>query len=180
MVKKIVNIFAYLMKERFFQHILFWSLSFLILINIFKVSAEIKQIDLIYTAIFHLPILLIVYFNLRFLFPFFLENRKYFWYGISVLILVTAGAGFYIILFNSWIDFIFSSYYFIAYYGFFDISLYLIIYIFLTSLFRLARGWFRLQEIENEKTVAELKALKSQKWRRLFFFRLWETVLNMG
>jgi len=162
MVTKTVNIFSRLLKNRILQHVLFWSLSFLILINILKVSAEIKQIDLIYTAIFHLPILLIVYLNLRFLFPLLLETRKYFRYGLSVLILIAGGAGFYIILFDSWIDYIFSSYYFIAYYGFFDISLYFLIYIFLTSLFRLARGWFRLQEIEKEKTVAELKALKSQ------------------
>lgn len=137
-------------------------MSFLILTVIFKVSAEIKQIDLIYTAIFHVPILLIVYLNLRFFFPVFLEKGRYFLYGISVLVLIALGAGFYIILFDSWIDYIFSGYYFIAYYGFFDISLYFIIYIFVTSLLRLARGWFYLQEIEKEKTLAELKALKSQ------------------
>lgn len=162
MVNGITNIMKWLSKSRIFQHILFWCLSFLILLNIFRVSAEIKQIDLIYTAIFHLPVLLIVYLNLRFLFPLFLETQRYLWYGLSVLVLISTGAGFYTILFDSWIDYIFSSYYFIAYYGFFDISLYLLIYIFLTSLFRLARGWFRLQEIEKEKTVAELKALKSQ------------------
>lgn len=162
MVTGITNIMKWLSKNRIFQHILFWCLSFLILLNIFRVSAEIKQIDLIYTAIFHLPVLLIVYLNLRFLFPLFLETRRYLWYGLSVLVLISTGAGFYTILFDSWIDYIFSSYYFIAYYGFFDISLYLLIYISLTSLFRLARGWFRLQEIEKEKTVAELKALKSQ------------------
>jgi two-component system LytT family sensor kinase len=162
MVKGLVDTFKRLSKNRIFQHILFWSMSFLILTNIFKVSAEIKRIDLIYTAIFHVPIFLIVYLNLRLLFPVFLEKGKYFLYGISVLALTALGAGFYIILFDSWIDYIFSGYYFIAYYGFFDISLYFVIYIFVTSLLRLARGWFHLQEIEKEKTVAELKALKSQ------------------
>ena len=162
MVKGFVNTFKRLSKNRIFQHVLFWSMSFLILTNIFKVSAEIKRIDLIYTAIFHVPILLIVYLNLRFLFPLFLEKGKYFFYGISVLVLIALGAGFYIILFDSWIDYIFSGYYFIAYYGFLDISLYFVIYLFVTSLLRLARGWFHLQEIEKEKTVAELKALKSQ------------------
>ncbi len=151
-----------LLKNRVIQHILFWCLSFLILTNVLKVSVEIKQIDLIYTAIFHVPIVLIVYSNLRFLFPVFLEKRKYFLYAISVLVLIALGSGFYIVLFDNWIDFIFSGYYFIAYYGFFDISLYFVIYLFLTSLLRLARGWFQLQEIEKEKTVAELKALKSQ------------------
>jgi two-component system, LytTR family, sensor kinase len=162
MVKGFVNTFKRLSKNRIFQHVLFWSMSFLILTNIFKVSAEIKRIDLIYTAIFHVPIFLIVYLNLRLLFPVFLEKGKYFLYGISVLALIALGAGFYIILFDSWIDYIFSGYYFIAYYGFLDISLYFVIYIFVTSLLRLARGWFHLQEIEKEKTTAELKALKSQ------------------
>jgi len=162
MVKGLVDTFKRLSKNRIFQHVLFWSMSFLILTNIFKVSAEIKRIDLIYTAIFHVPILLIVYLNLRFLFPLFLETRRYLLYGLSVLILISAGAGFYIILFDSWIDYIFSGYYFIAYYGFLDISLFLVIYLFVTSLLRLARGWFHLQEIEKEKTLAELKALKSQ------------------
>lgn len=162
MVKGFVNVFKRLSQNRIFQHILFWSLSFLILTNIFKVSAEIKQIDLIYTAIFHVPVFLIVYLNLQLLFPVFLEKGKYFLYGIFVLALIALGSGFYIILFDNWIDYIFSGYYFIAYYGFFDISLYFAIYIFVTSLLRLARGWFHLQEIEKEKTVAELKALKSQ------------------
>ncbi len=162
MIKSSVNALKRLSKNRIFQHILFWCLSFLILTNIFKVSVEIKRIDLIYTAIFHVPVFLIVYLNLRFLFPVFLEKGKYILYGIFVLALISLGAGFYIILFDSWIDYIFSGYYFIAYYGFFDISLYFVIYIFVTSLLRLARGWFHLQEIEKEKTVAELKALKSQ------------------
>jgi two-component system, LytTR family, sensor kinase len=162
MEKGFIKAFKGLSKNRIFQHILFWCLSFLILTNILKVSVEIKQIDLIYTTIFHVPILLIVYLNLRILFPVFLEKGKYVLYSIFVLLLIALGAGFYIILFDSWIDYIFSGYYFIAYYGFFDISLYFVIYIFVTSLLRLARGWFQLQEIEKEKTLAELKALKSQ------------------
>jgi len=162
MVKRSLNFFKRISKNRILQHILFWCLSFLILTNLLKVSVEIRQIDLIYTAIFHVPILLIVYLNLKLVFPVFLEKRKYFLYSISVLALIAFGAGFYIILFGSWIDYIFSGYYFIAYYGFFDISLYFVIYIFVTSLLRLARGWFQLQEIEKEKTLAELKALKSQ------------------
>lgn len=162
MVRKLITIFRHLSKDRILQHVLFWCLSFLILINILKVSAEIKRIDLIYTAIFHVPVFLIVYLNLQVLFPLFIQRNKYFYHAISILILTAIGSGFYIILFDSWIDYIFSGYYFIAYYSFWDISLYFIIYIFLTSLFRLARGWFRLQEIEKEKTLAELKALKSQ------------------
>ncbi|MEN8116584.1 MAG: histidine kinase [Bacteroidota bacterium] len=155
-------VFTRLVKDRTLQHVLFWCLSFIILMNILKVSAEVKQIDLVYTAIFHIPIVSIVYLNLRVLFPLLWQRERYFLYGITVLLLVALGSGFYIMLFDSWIDFVFRGYYFIAYYSFWDISLYFIIYLFITSLFRLARGWFRLQEIEKEKTLSELKALKSQ------------------
>jgi sensor histidine kinase YesM len=130
--------------------------------NILKVSAEVKQIDLIYTAVFHVPIVLVVYLNLQLIFPLFWEQKRYFYYSLAVLLLIVLGSGFYLLLFDSWVDHIFTGYYFIAYYSFWDISLYFVIYLFATSLLRLARGWFRVQELENEKTIAELKALKSQ------------------
>ena len=68
--------------------------------NVLKVSAEIKRIDLIYTLIFHIPIVFIVYLNLNVLFPVLLEKGKYFLYGIFVLIAIAVGSGFYIILFD--------------------------------------------------------------------------------
>ncbi|MFV0593720.1 MAG: sensor histidine kinase [Draconibacterium sp.] len=154
--------FSQLIRNRIFQHLLFWCLSFLILTNVLKVSAEIKTIDLIYAAIFHIPIVTVVYINLRLLFPFFLERGRYILYALLIVLLVALGSGFYLMLFNKWIDYLFEGYYFIAFYGFWDISLYFIVYLFATSLLRLARGWFRLQEIETERNKAELKALRSQ------------------
>lgn len=81
MVRKIQSVSRQLAKSRVFQHILFWCLSFLVLLNILKVSSEVKQIDLIYTAIFHIPVVLIVYLNLKVLFPRFLKKGKYAIYG---------------------------------------------------------------------------------------------------
>lgn len=144
------------------QHILFWCLSFLVLVNILKVSAEVALIDVIYTGIFHVPILLVTYLNLSVFVKLFLEREKYFYYGISVIILVAAGALFYLYLFEEWIDLILEGYYFIAYYNFWDISLYLSVFLVLTTLVRLARSWFHLAEAEKEKSLVELKSLKSQ------------------
>ncbi|MCY1723290.1 histidine kinase [Prolixibacteraceae bacterium Z1-6] len=158
----IKHILAGLVKDRILQHVLFWCLSFLILLNVLKVSAEVKRIDLVYTAVFHLPIVLVVYFNLQLLFPLAWYRGHYFAYGTAVVALAAFGSGFYLLLFDRLIDHVFTGYYFIAYYSFWDISLYFAIYLFLSSLLHLARGWFRVQELENEKTMAELKALKSQ------------------
>ncbi len=162
MIGRLKIVFIRLVANRIFQHLLFWCVSFLILTNIFKVSAEIEKIDLIYTAIFHLPIVLIVYINLNVLFPLLLERGRYFLYAVLVLTTIALGAAFYLFLFNILVDLVFTGYYFIAYYSFWDISLFFVIYILATGLFRLARGYFRLQEIEKEKTLSELKALKSQ------------------
>jgi two-component system, LytTR family, sensor kinase len=161
-VNKLKSIILKIIGNRVFQHILFWCLSFLVLLNILKVSAEIQKIDLIYTGIFHLPVFLIVYLNLQLLFPFFLEKGKYFLYFIFISATIAAGAGFYTVLFNNLIDLVLPGYYFIAYYSFWDISLYYLVYIFSTSLLHLARGWFKLQEIEKAKIQSELKALHSQ------------------
>ncbi|RIJ46556.1 hypothetical protein D1614_17955 [Maribellus luteus] len=154
--------FNQLIRNRFLQHLFFWCLSFLVLMNVLKVSAEVKTIDLIYAAIFHIPIVAVVYVNLRLLFPFFLEKGKYLLYSLLILSLIALGSGFYLVLFNKWVDYFFEGYYFIAFYGFWDISLYFAVYLVATSLLRLARGWFRLQEIESERNKAELKALRSQ------------------
>ena len=162
MMLKLKTVLAHLINNKVLQHLLFWLLSFLILLNVLKVSADIHRIDVIYTAVFHVPILLIVYINLQVLFPVFLEKGRYFLYTISVLVLIALGSGFYIMLFSHWIDYIFTGYYFIAYYSFWDISLFFIVYVAATSLLHLARGWFRLQEIEREKTITELKVLRSQ------------------
>ena len=162
MMQKLKIVLSRLIKNRVLQHLLFWLLSFLILLNILRVSADIHQIDVIYTAVFHVPIILIVYINLQILFPLFLEKGRYFLYSVAVLTTVAFGSGFYIVLFDRWIDHIFTGYYFIAYYSFWDMSLFFAVYVAATSLLHLARGWFLLQEMEQEKTLAELKALRSQ------------------
>ena len=162
MINQLKFFIGKIVQNRILQHVLFWLLSYLVLLNILKVSADIQQIDLVYTLFFHIPIVLMVYLNTCILFPLFLEKAKYLLYGILVVGGIAAGAVFYIYLFDSWIDHIFTGYYFIAYYGFWDISLYLAVYVTGTSLIKLARSWFHLQEVQQEKTLAELKALKSQ------------------
>ena len=162
MIGKIVDIIDKLARNRILQHSVFWSLSFLVLLNILKVSAEIQPIDFIYSIFFHVPIVVAVYINLLFLIPLFLEKRRFVIYGVCIALIIAMGWLFYNFLFGHWIDYIFPGYYFIAYYNFWDISLYLAIYITTTSLLKLARGWFKVQAIQKEKTLTELKALKSQ------------------
>lgn len=151
-----------IVRNRLLQHILFWTLSFLVLINILKVSASLQFIDAIYTLIFMVCIAPTVYVNLLFLIPAFMAKRKFVIYGLLLALAIVAGIGFYFLMFNVLIDYILPGYYFIAYYDFFDILLFLSVFLLLTTLLKLARAWFKLQKIENETTQINLDALKAQ------------------
>lgn len=151
-----------LLHNRVLQHLILWAFSFLILINILRVSAELKPVDIVYTLVFHIPIIMAVYINLMVLIPRYLAQQKYLHYMGFVSLSVLAGAEFYIYLFDKWIDFIFPGFYFIAYYGFWDITLYLIVFLLLSSLIKLARAWFIVKNLEQENTENKLKALRSQ------------------
>jgi len=162
MINRLKNTLTRQIAAHWLQHLAFWSLSFLILLNVLKVSSQIRQIDLIYALIFHIPILLVVYFNHSVLFPHLLAKNRFVVYLLAVLLTMVTGAEFYLLLFEHWIDYLFPGYYFIAYYTFWDISLFFAVYLVLTTLVKLARGWFRLNQMEQEKTSNELKALRSQ------------------
>lgn len=162
MINRLKDTLTRQMAVHWIQHLAFWSLSFLILVNVLKVSSQIQQIDLVYSLIFHIPVLLVVYFNHSVLFPHLLARNRFVLYVLAVLLTMAVGAEFYLLLFGRWVDYLFPGYYFIAYYTFWDISLFFAVYLVLTTLVKLARGWFRVNQLEQEKTSNELKALRSQ------------------
>ena len=163
------NLFLGLSRSRFLQHLLFWMISFRVLLEIFANSSEIQKIDFIYTLIFLLTLSVAVYINLYILIPEFFSNRKYFLYVLSVTGLLLLGSLFNQLTFNRLIDFIFPSYFFISYYSFTDILKFFLVFLIITSLLKLSKSWFilnetrqMLKEAEKEKVIAELKSLKSQ------------------
>ena len=158
-----------ILQNRFLQHFLFWGISFFVLANLFANSGNIQKIDYIYTAIFHLPILIGVYLNILFFVPRFLEKKKYLYYAIWVIITITCCTQFNIFLFDKLINYILPGYYFISYYEFFDILKFVIIYFAVSSLLKFSKSWFllsdtnrRLSQLQKEKIETELKALKGQ------------------
>jgi hypothetical protein len=158
-----------ILQNRFLQHFLFWSISFFVLANLFASSGNIQKIDYIYTVIFHLPILIGVYINIIFFVPRFLEEKKYLYYLIWVIITIACCTQFNIFFFDKLINYILPGYYFISYYGFFDILKFVVIYFAVSSLLKFSKSWFllsdtnrRLSQLQKEKIETELKALKGQ------------------
>jgi sensor histidine kinase YesM len=154
---------------RILQHLVFWALSFVILLYFFNTSNKIEKIDIIYTAIFHVSLILGVYLNLVLLIPFLLKESRYLLYLICLAALIAGTAGLNMLTFDKLVDYVLPGYYFISYYEYNDILIFVIVYVGLTTLLKLSKGWFLLMEAdrkliraEKEKISNELIALRSQ------------------
>lgn len=166
MIQRIVQ---WLLRNRVLQHILFWSLSFYILVRFFSYEATISRADLVYTLLFHISLLAAVYINLLWLIPIFLKQGKYLLYIIFFILTLLIGIWFNQFTFIYLTDRVFPGYYFISYYEWKDIAQFMLIYLSSTTLLKLSKAWFwvneaehRLEQLQSEKLDAELRALKSQ------------------
>jgi len=164
-----INNGRWILKMGWIFHLLFWGLSFYILLRIFQLSSEIYPIDYIYTLFFHVSLVAGVYLNLKLLIPWLLRRKKYGWYLLLFVVLLFMVSEFHVFLFETLIDRIFPDYYFISYYDFVDILKFHLIYLTLSTLLKLSQEWFslldakrNLSEAEKEKTQNELLALRSQ------------------
>lgn len=146
-------------------HVLLWAISFFLLYKLFTVDYDSGVADLIYTALFHLPLFLAVYGNLLLVRTFF-SHRKYILYAFSCIILGFISVSFHFLLFKSLVPLFLKNYYFIAYYSFWQIAQFVSAYIFLSLLFHLSVEWFRLKEkeyiLQRENHLVQLTNLKSQ------------------
>jgi sensor histidine kinase YesM len=155
-------------QNKILQHILFWCLSYYYLLHFFS-AEDIKRIDLIYTAVFHFPLMIGVYFNLYLLIPWLLSKKQYIAYAVLLATTIVLTALLNIFIFDKAIDYFFPGYFFISYYEFADIIQFSFVYIGLTTLIKLSRAWFKLLESQNhlirvqkEKKDAELLFLRTQ------------------
>lgn len=161
----------YLKNNRWLQHLLFWAFSFYVLNRLFakEYGDELLKVNLIYTALFHLSLLLVVYLNLLVFIPRFLSKGKYLLYAIFIVGGILLGIYFNFFTFDYLSNKLFSDYYFISYFQFKDIAQFMVVYIVITTLLKFSKSWFQLTEnqrfidqLEREKSNAELNALKLQ------------------
>lgn len=136
-------------RKTWWQHLLFWGVALVILLNIFKTSSSFERIDLIYTLIFLVPLVAIVYLNLYLFIPRYLRKEQYMFYTLFFLILIGLGAVVLYFLFDSWIDYVLPNYYFISYYNIPNLMLYTGSFLLLTTLLKLSRSWFMLLREER-------------------------------
>ncbi len=169
LISSLRRFFLELAGNRWVQHLLFWTASYLFLVHFFASTDRAEKIDYIYAALFHASLLFAVYLNIWLLIPRLLQKGRYLVYILSLVALVVASVLFNQATFNYLVDLFLPGYYFISYYETVDILKFMVVYVALTSLLKLSKGWFmlmrteqQLMAIRQEKTETELKALKSQ------------------
>ena len=150
-------------------HIIFWAVSFYILLINHSSSSEIQKIDIIYVSVFLIAPVFCVYVNFYLLIPRYFQNGKYLLYTATLILLIFISVGIHYFSFNVLVDFLFNNYYLISYVDNWQIIRTLIIFIGITTLAHLSRSWFelyesrvKLQEVEKEKALYQLESLRAQ------------------
>jgi sensor histidine kinase YesM len=151
-----------LINSKWFQHPVFWMLSIYAIANYFSISSLFKFIDVFYALLFHIPLFFLVYVNLRVLIPRFLDHRKYFQYFLSIPLLLLATYGIHELTFEVMFPLMDSDFYMVSFTEWQVLVSIFLIYLILTTLIKLSKSWYTLQQVEKEKLSLELNSLKTQ------------------
>lgn len=151
-----------LINSKWLQHPVFWMLSIYTIGRFFAISGIFKFIDIFYSFLFHFPLFFLVYVNLRFLIPRFLDHGKYLHYFLSIPLLLLATYGIHELTFEIIFPLMNSDYYMVSFTEWQVLVSIFMIYLVLTTLIKLSKSWYTLQQVEKEKLSLELSSLKTQ------------------
>ncbi len=137
--------------NRAFLHVLFWLLSYYILLQHFSISSQIGMVDYIFTLLFHLSLLTGVYLNLYFLIPRYLDKSNYWKYifGLALLFIIVYLV--HLFTYEYLVDVLFPGYYLIVFYDWIEMIKYFIIYVGITTIFVLSKSWFDLIDSRKQR-----------------------------
>ena len=146
-----------------------WALAFIILLFIFSKGQTPITADYIYTVVYIVIIAIPVSINFYILIPKYLQKERYLVYSFLFLITLLVSAFLKSLFFNSILDLLFPSYFFISYLSEPNIYLTYGIILIATTLLKLAEDWFyfnktqnRLLRLQNQQIQTQLSALRSQ------------------
>lgn len=147
----------------------FWAVSFYTGLEVFSRTGEIRTIDVIYTFLFHVPFIIIVSLHAFLLVPNYLAKSRFWLYGLTLVILlgiVYPTYNFSFLILSEWL---FPGYYLVGVYGYLEVVGIAFLYLIISSSLEFGRSWFeslkarsKIAELESEKRVSELKALRAQ------------------
>ncbi len=168
MINSIKNILKSLFQNRILQHILFWMASFYVLVQFFALEENITDIDIVYTLLFHISLVIGVYLNTSVVVQIFLKKEKYGLYIIALIALWYFVAFLNQFTFEKLSDWIAPDYFFISSYELADLLKFSFVYIALSTLLKLSKSGFhvletakQLESLKREQAETELNALKA-------------------
>ena len=171
---------------RVLQHLVFWVLSFILFLQVFKTGSKPEEVDYVYTALFQLSLFPAIYINLEWLLPKWGKRKQILLYLVLLAIIILFFSWINYKFFASWSTKLLPDYFFISYFTIKEIIFFFTAYIIITSLLKLSKSWFWVSELEREllekekqKTEAELKALKAQ-INPHFFFNTLNSIYSMA
>ena len=161
---------------RVFSHILFISVSYIILLQFFKSNVAVTVVDHVYTALFLISLLPVVYFNLEWLLPKFGRKERLAQYGLLLIAAILLFSWLNIQFFDNWSAALLPQFYFISYFNWWEVIAIFTGFVVLTTLTKLSRSWFVLKDLqqqllslEKERVDMELAALQAQVNPHFFF-----------
>lgn len=157
-----MRVFNKVINSKWFQHPVFWVLSIYVIGDYFSISNTLKPIDFYYALLFHFPLFVVVYVNLEVLIPRFLQKNKYLVYAILGVGLINLGYVFHELVFEFLLPLLPTDYYMVSFTNWKWLVSIFTIYMGLTTLLKLSKSWYQLQQVEKEKLSIELNSLKTQ------------------
>ena len=158
-----------IISNKWFQHAAFWTISFALLIHLFAYNNNVEKIDWIYTGLFHLSLIFVVYVNLGWLIPRFLQKKKLGWYLALGVICIFLGAQFNHLTYLYLAGLLFPDYYFTSAFSTLSLMGIMASYFILSTLLHLSKSWVDMQRmerkmlrLEKERQQSELAALHAQ------------------
>ena len=153
----------------FFRLYCFIILSFFIILNLTAPQVDYELIDYLFTGLFHLSLLAVVYTNLLVLVPSLLRKERYGWYTLGLLGTICLGVGLNWFTYQYLSDWVLPGYYFISEYNLWERTQFMLAYLAISTLLHLSQAWFevnqtrqQLDQLESEKVRAELAGLQAQ------------------
>lgn len=151
-----------LINSKWIQHPVFWVLSVYAIGNYFSISSIFKFIDFFYALLFHIPLVFLVYVNLRVLIPKLLERGKYAIYALSIPLLLVTTFVLHEFTFEILLPILPTEFYMVSFTDPEVLFTIFTIYLVTSSLLKLSKSWYLLQQVEKEKLNIELNSLKAQ------------------
>lgn len=152
-----------LIRLKWLQHSIFWVLSIYAVGSYFSIAIEIFAfIDYFYAILFHIPLVFLVYVNLRLLVPKLLQKGRYLLYVLLVLVDVALAYLIHEFTFEILLPILPTEFYMVSFTEWQVLVTIFGIYLVLTTLLKLSKSWYTLQKVEKENVELELKSLKMQ------------------